>query len=384
MITGTITAKPQVFAAAVKWAAGYLDARPAVPVWAGLMLDAESGTLTVTSMNEYVSAVASLPYEGDGKGRAVVSGRLLKELVATFPDKPVEISGTDNADTLVLAAGRWKGTLPTFADEDYPQVPGAPEAIGTVEGEPFARVIAEAASATSKDADKATHWRSVYLTFGDADGMDKVSAYATDSLRAAAASVPFSPAAEGQSYGASALVLAAQMVDVAAGFIGPDEITVGLSASQISLASRTRSVVVRLMDAKEYPADLVSKLTAQEQPAHAVVRKADLHAPMKRAALVREKDGPISVGFSAGLITLAASADDLRRDGAEEIDADYSGAEIVLHLNPGYFGDALATAPGDTVDIALNPAGQGNGRPAPVVLTVAGTAWRHVLMPIKK
>jgi DNA polymerase-3 subunit beta len=375
MITGSVTAKPQAFAAAVKWAAKFLDARPSVPIHAGLMLDAEGGRLRITAMNEYTVAVATLPVDGDGKGRAVVSGRLLSELAGTFADKTVELAGADGEDVISLAAGRWRGTLPTMSEQDYPAVPGYPEVIGTVGGEQFARVIAEVAAATD-DSREATSWRSVHLTVG----ADRIDVIGTDSYRAAGSTARFVPAGDGI-YG-SALVLASAMVDVAAGFIGPDEIEVGLSDSQISMASATRSVVMRLMDGKDYPAADVAALIAKQQPEHAIVRVADLTGPLKRAAAMRDKEGPVAVGFAEGLMTINSEAGDLHRKGDEEIDIDYTGPEVVLHFNPQYFADALASAPGELVDLALTEKTGRGGRPGQVGLTVEGNPWRHVLMPI--
>lgn len=377
MITGAITAKPQVFAAAVKWAAKFLDARPTVPVFAGLLLNADGGTLTITAMNENVSAVATIPVDGDGKGKAVVSGRLLNELVSTFPDKPVEISGLDTADTLSLAAGRWKGTLPTMSEDDYPAAPPAPETLGMVSGDALAHAVAQVAAATS-EGDVAAQWRSVHLTFG----ANEMRIIGTDSYRAAGTTLEFNRYRPGD--GDAALVLADQMVGVASGFAGPDDIEIGLSDSQLSLTSPSRSVVVRVVDGKQYNAEMIAKLIAQEQPEHATVAVKDLQVPMKRASLVREKDGPIAVRFAPGVITLAAESEELRRDGAEEVDVDYDGPEVAMSLNPKYFGVALASAPGDRVDIALSGSPGPGGRPLPIVLTIPGTPWRHVLMPIRK
>lgn len=379
MITGTITAKPQVFAAAVKWAAKFLDARPTVPIHAGLLLDVADGRLTVTAMNEYTVAVATVPVDGDGKGKAVVSGRLLSELVGTFGAAPVTLAGTDGADTVSLTAGRWVGTLPAMSEDDYPASPGAPETIGTVAGERFARVIAEVAAATD-DSSASPFWRSLHLTFGG----DRVVVIGTDSHRAAGSTVPLvSLAPVGRSGYGSALVLASAMVGVAAGFIGPDDIEVGLSDSQISMASATRSVVMRLMDGKGYPSGDVAALIAREQPEHAIVRVADLALPLKRAAAMRDKVGLVAVGFAEGVMTIASKGGELAQKGDEEVDIDYTGPSVVLHFNPQYFADALASAPGELVDVTLTDKTGPGGRPGQVGLAVAGNPWRHVLMPVK-
>jgi DNA polymerase-3 subunit beta len=382
MIEGSITVKPQVFAAAVKWAAGFLAGKPAIPVHGGLKLDAESGTLTITAFSEYVSAVASVPFEGDGSGVAVVSGRLLKELAGTFGTKDVGISG--DKELVAIASGRWNGTLPTMSEDDYPAVPPVPSPIGTVNGDEFARAVAEVVTATSKDPDKQVQFRAVHLTFGDG----RASIMGTDSYRAAGSAAEFTSTSVQDSGTLEALVLGEIMEDVAAGFMGPDAITVGMSGTQIAMSSRTRSVVLNTLamseGGREYPVDMVRRFLAAEQPEHAIVAVGELVVPLKRAALMREKEGPVTVRFSEGLITIVSRSGESRRAGTDEVDVKYSGPETSLDFNPRYFAEALSSAPGDEVDIALTAERHPNGAPKPVVLTVAGAPWRHVMQPLKE
>jgi hypothetical protein len=144
MIEGEVTAKPQVFAAAVKWAAKFAAGKPAVPIQGGLLLTADgSGNLAIESFSEGITARAVVPVDGDGKGSTIVSARLLDQLVATFADKPVTLSGDDET-SLVIVAGRWTGTVPVMGDandwsgvQDGMLVP--PQQIGTVGGQAFAR-----------------------------------------------------------------------------------------------------------------------------------------------------------------------------------------------------------------------------------------------------
>jgi DNA polymerase III subunit beta len=380
MIEGVITVKPQVFAAAVKWAAGFLDAKPSVPIHAGLKLEADAGTLTITAFSEYVSAVASLPYEGIGAGVAVVSGRLLKDLVATFPDKAVEIEG-HGEQSVLLAAGRWKGSLPTMNEKDYPAVPDVPAGVGSVDGEAFAQAVAEVATAVSSDADKQAQWRAVHMTF-TAGSVDLMG---TDSNRAGGTSVPFRLDAELPGKSASVLVLGQQMEDVAAGFVGPDAITVGLSDTQIALSTRTRSVVMRTIalsdGGQEYPVAMVRRFLAYAPPQTAEVVARDLVVPLKRAALMRDKEGPVAVRFAPGLMEIISSAE--ARGGNEEVDVTYDGPEVTLHFNPQYFADGLAAAPGEKVLIGVDPEFHPNGAPKPVVLSVADQPFRYVVQPVR-
>jgi DNA polymerase-3 subunit beta len=179
VIKGSLTAKPQVFAAAVGWAAKFVVAKPAKPVEAGIMLDAADGALTVISYSENVSTRAVVPVDGDAQGRAVVSGRLLAALVGTLASKPVTLEG-DGDDHLKLTAGSFRGTLPTMGEDEYPDPPAVPAPIGTVAGQAFADMVHRVAVAASGDLTNRIALAGLHLSFVD----DTVTALATRSPRA--------------------------------------------------------------------------------------------------------------------------------------------------------------------------------------------------------
>jgi DNA polymerase-3 subunit beta len=375
VIKGKLTAKPQVFAAAVGWAAKFLDPRPEVPIWGCILLDAADGVLTVISYSENVSTRAVVPVDGDAQGRAVVSGRLLAALAGTLARKPVTIEG-GGGDHLEMTAGTFRGTLPTMGEDEYPDPPAVPAPIGTVAGQAFADMVHRVAVAASGDLTNRIALAGLHLSFVN----DTVTALATDSRRATTASVPFRPEF-GPDTDCEALALAETLVDAAAAFVGPDDITVGLDGSNLALTSPTRSLTVRLL-AEPYDAAGLGRFFAVEHPEHLPVRTADLTGPLKRAALVRAKDGPIRLDLTEGALTVVAKADDIAQDSDETVPADYTGPEHSLAFNPAYLADALNSAPGDVVDMAFLATGPGV-RPEKVVFTVPGDdTWRHLLMPI--
>jgi DNA polymerase-3 subunit beta len=375
MIKGSLTAKPQIFAAAVGWAAKFVVAKPVVPVHGGIMLEVADGTLTVISYSENVSTRAVVPVDGDAQGRAVVSGRLLAALVGTLADKPVTLEGAD--DHVELRAGKFRTTLPAMAEDEYPDPPAVPAPIGTVAGQAFADMVHRVGVAASGDLSNRIALAGLHLMFLQ----DRITAMATDSRRAATSSVPFAQSVVVPGpY--EALALAETLVDAAAAFVGPDDVTVGLDATNLSLTSPTRSLTVRLL-AEQYVADAISPLMAVEHPEHATIRTAALTGPLKRAALVRAKDGPIRLDFTEGALTVVAKADDIAQDSDETVETDYAGPGYSLAFNPGYLADALTSAPGDTVDVAFRPVEEGE-KPQQVIVTVPGDdTWRHLLMPIR-
>ena len=90
-----IQVERDVLADAVAWTARALPARPAVPVLAGMRLQA-GDELTLSSFDYDVSAQATVPVTTEEEGSALVSGRLLAEISRSLPARPVQI-GADGA-----------------------------------------------------------------------------------------------------------------------------------------------------------------------------------------------------------------------------------------------------------------------------------------------
>lgn len=371
MIKGSATAKPQAFTAAVKWTAKFLAARPSVPIQGGLLLSIDGGQLSILGYNESTTARAIVEVEGAGTGQAVVSGRLLAELAGTFPAKPVTIEGLgEDAESISIAVGSWRGTLPAMKASQFPSPPPAPEVIGKVGGDALTSMIRHVAVARSDNPDASPKWHLMHLTFGE--GL--VVAMATDSYRAARETIAYDGTP------GTALMHSGEMYDAAEAFAGPDDVHVGLSSNALGLASPTRAVILRQSGDAEYPLAQIRGLFTAAHPDHAQVAVADLHGPLKRAVIMRDKKQSISVRFGTDLIALAAESQVERRTGEEEVAAAYRGAPWTLRFNPGYFAEALASAPGETVDINLT-----TEKVSGIVLTVPGNeSWRHLLMPIQK
>lgn len=370
MITGEVTAKPQVFASAAKWAAKFISLKPIVPVQGGLLLEVRAGRMRISAFSENVEAKAMVDIEGDASGRAIVSGRLLAELVGTFPDKPVTIAGGDGQ--VVITAGRWTGSLPEMED-GWLTAEAAPGAIGTVDGEEFAAMIASVNTAADKDPDHPAMRQAIGLVFG----ADRVQAVATDGVRASTSSAPFSGSLTDPVGGAA---YGHRLHDVAQAFVGPDTITVGLSATAISLESPARKIVLGLLG-EPYPD--ISLVFQQPRTELVELAAGDLLAPLKRAAMVRAKDGPVRLALGPDLMTVVAEADAINQRSGEEVDVIHSGQDYTIAFNPKMLAEALTSAPGERVLISFDLFGS-KERPRSVNITVPGNQWwRHMLMPLR-
>jgi DNA polymerase-3 subunit beta len=365
-----ITVNPQAFTAAVAWVAKWVPARPTSPIYGGLILDVTDDQLHLSAQGDNAAARAVVPIDGltTGPQRAIVSGRLLADLAGTFGNKPVRISGTGD-DHVQIDVGRWTGTLPGLPGHDYPALPVALPAIGSIGGDALAESAGRVGAAAGTDPTTGVTFSGMHLTFGDAT----VTAMTTDRYRAAHVVMQWSSNSGSDEArargGVIALPLATAFTDAAAAFAGPDNIAIGHDGSLLSLSSPTRTIVMTTLEG-DYAADTVRDWLAAEHPHHARLPVAGLLGePLKRAELMREPKGPIRLGLTAGNVRVVGGqlGDVL---GGEDIEIGYDGPDAVLGFNPGYLRDALTSAPGTEVDMTF-------GTPRkPILFTVRGIPTR--------
>lgn len=378
-LTHEVTVNAARFAAAVAWAAKWKAAKPAIPIHAGLELTAVANGLTIAAFDGDVAARVSVDTEGftDVPGRAIVSGNLLAALAATLPAKGVvTLAGTDDG-SITMSLGRWSASLPTFDEGDWPTMPVAPAPIGAIAGDAFAAAVAQVGAACGRDA-KPMMFNLINLTLG-AD----VTLTATDRYRVAQTRVPWTPAVEGAS-GEYATPIGATLIDAAAAFTGPGAVEIGCDGRVLGLTGSSRSLVMPLGDpgGEGWPIEV---MTAQldktgEYDGFVDLDPATLVVPLKRAAIVRGKEGPVRLGIAPGVLTIASSEKDLKQEGNEEVEIVYDGPAVALAVNPNYLADALHTAPGDKVTLRFSTA---NTARAPMAVTSpADPHWRHAVVPV--
>ena len=101
-----------VLADAVGWTARSLPNRPSVPVLAGLLLSTENNEFTLSGFDYETSTRATLSAEIKEDGQALVSGRLLAEIVKSLPAQPVDVALEGAKVTVTCGSARF--TLQTM------------------------------------------------------------------------------------------------------------------------------------------------------------------------------------------------------------------------------------------------------------------------------
>ena len=372
-----IQVERDVLAEAVAWTARALPARPAVPVLAGIRLQA-AGDLTLSSFDYDVSAQATVPVAAEEEGDLLVSGRLLAEITRSLPARPVEISSDGARATLTCGSATF--TLLTMPSEDYPSLPAMPPAAGSIGSDAFASAVSQSATAAGRD-DTLPALTGVRI---EIDG-ETLTLVSTDRYRLAVRELRWTPARP--DLAAAVLVPARALAETARALTAGAEVSIALALpgeegaggeGMIGFEGAGRRTTTRLLggDFPRYQSLLPSQVNSVAELAAGPFAEA-----VKRVALVAERNTAVRLSFSPGQLVLEAGTGD-EAQAVEVIEASFEGDDIQIAFNPQYLLDGLTALDSDVARIAFTESGKPaliTGKPAPD----EQPDYRYLLMPIR-
>jgi DNA polymerase-3 subunit beta len=372
-----IQVERDALAEAVAWTARGLPARPAVPVLAGMRMQADA-ELALASFDYDVSAQARIPVATEEEGSALVSGRLLAEITRSLPARPVQISSDSSRAT--LTCGSTTFTLLTMPVEDYPTLPEMPPAAGSIGSDAFATAVNQSAAAAGRD-DTLPALTGVRI---EIEG-DTLTLVSTDRYRLAVRELRWNPARSDLS--ASVLVPARALLETARALTSGAEVSIALALpgedgaageGMIGFEGGGRRTTTRLLggDFPRYQTLLPSQVNAVAELATPSFAEA-----VKRVALVAERNTAVRLSFSAGQLVLEAGTGD-EAQAVEVLDAGYEGDDLQIAFNPTYLLDGLSAIESDTARMSFTEPGKPaliTGKPAPD----EQPDYRYLLMPIR-
>ncbi|HPU13047.1 MAG TPA: DNA polymerase III subunit beta [Aeromicrobium sp.] len=366
---------------AVGWTARSLPTRPSVPVLTGLLLQTTADELLISGFDYDTSTRATLAADVSDEGQALVSGRLLAEIVKALPaGKPVDVF--HDGTKVQVTSGSSKFNLQTMPVDEYPTLPEMPTATGTVKSDEFATAVGQASAAASRD-------EMLPLLTGirlELEG-SKISLMATDRFRASLRDLDWHP--EVSDISAQALVPARVLSDTAKALTAGSDVTIAVSAGDTgdgligfegTVAGGQRRTTTRLLEG-DFPR--VRQLFTAQSETVAYLSTQTLVDAVKRMALVAERNTPIRLSFSQGQVLLEAGSGD-EASASESIEATVDGNDISIGFNPTYLLEGLSVMTEPVVHLAFTQ----HTKPA-AMSGVAETgaepdgAFRYLIMPVR-
>jgi DNA polymerase-3 subunit beta len=331
----------KALAEAARWSSRHLDQKPAMPVLACLLLEADGTALTVSGFDHDTSTRTVLDADVLEPGSALVSGRMLADVTAALSTGPVDVVGDDQQLTVTTPGTRFG--LPVAERRDYPSLPTAPAVTGTVDGAVFADAVAAVVPAVMPQKD----------AVGPVAGMGGIRVTAAgEQLKVAATNrylivertIGWEPA--GQADGVMLLpepVLAA----AARGFAGSNRL--GLAFPQqggvAGLCDTDSTLTARLLDA-DYPDLDRFHLSTDTSTGYLDVDPGALAAAAKRMSLVNEAGRPVRLTVGGQQLQVAAGHDG--RSGTTVLDAECVGDTdgFQIAFNPAFLAAAMGPVQG--------------------------------------
>jgi DNA polymerase-3 subunit beta len=348
------TVARDAFAEAVAWVARALPSRPVIPVLAGLLVQAESGRLTLACFDYEVSARMTVPAEVAQPGTALVPGRLLGEITRSLPALPVQ--WWDDPDGVSMTCGEASFTLVPLPRGEYPELPGLPHVAGTVDGGTFGSAIGQVTPAASRD-DTLPMLTAVSMELAG----EVMTLAATDRYRLAVRDLAWDPHG---SPGPLAILVPARTLADAARMMHPgtpvsimlrDESDGG--DAMIGFEAGGRRLTTRLLAGEfvKYRSRFPGEFgCVADLPAEAFAEA------VRRVSLVAERGTPVQLSFGPAAVTVIAATQGQAR-ARETVPAQFAGDEPLIAFSPHYLLDGVVAATAATA----HPSSPGAGHATP-------------------
>ncbi|WP_370325894.1 DNA polymerase III subunit beta [Euzebya sp.] len=327
------------FEEAVKWVQRTVGERVSFPAMAGIKLSLSGDTLTLSSTNGQVDSELHLTVQGERDGGALVSGKLLTNVVHLLPNDAVELEV--EAESLHITCGRASFELRLMMLEDFPamRTPMADAPSATLKAEEFAALVGQVAkSASTEDARAAL--TGVKLEAGDGS----FTAAATDSYRLAVRTIGWD--GEGEM---SALV-SRRALDQArnAAEMLSSEVKLILEPSYATFEFADRRLVSTLIEGKYPP---YRQLIPDGFERRMRVDRQALTEVVRRIAVVGEADKAMTpVIFEMAGSSVVVKADSTEAGQAQEsLPIELEGEPLTIAFNPRFLIDGLDAVGGDEV-----------------------------------
>lgn len=327
-------------ASAVSWVARNLPTKPTQPVLRAMLITADDEGLEFAGFDYEVSTKVRIPAEVNQPGRIAVAGKLIAEITATLPNKPIQVFTEGSIVQLKCGSSRFE--LPSIPLDDYPMLPQLPDVTGAINPALFIDAVTQVAAAAGRD-DTLPMLTGIHM---EIDGED-VTLTATDRFRLALRRFTWVPAFPDAQ--AKLLIPAKNFVENArildANSTEPVEIAVGSGDSigaegLFGIHVDARQTTTRLLDA-DFPN--VNPLLPKAHSCIASVEISSLQDAIRRVALVADRNAQIRMQFSEGQVLLSAGGSDAGH-AEESVPCAFTGQqdELLIAFNPAYLRDGLS------------------------------------------
>ena len=349
-----------VFSEAVSFAVKLLPQRTTLPILSGILIEATTDGLNLSSFDYEVSAQTEIAATVEEPGKILVSGRLLADIASRLPNAPVTFSTEDGK--ILVSCGSAHFTLLSMPVEEYPTLPQVSAESGVLAAELFSAAVSQVAVAASRD-DVTPVITGVQLEIADS----RLSLVATDRYRVAVRDIEWTPS-QPLTENLTALIPAKTLMEIGKTFGHSGTIAIAITSTEdreLIAFSANKKTVTSLLIKGNFPP--VKRLFPEIVENFAVVNTAELIESVRRVSLVLEREAALRFSFTVDGLTLEAIGSE-QAQASETIDAFLTGTDAVVSLKPAFLLDGLGAVHSEFVRISFTKTDNPN-KPGPVLIT---------------
>ena len=344
----------------------------ALPVLSGVRLEVAGDHLRLAGSDLDLTIQVDASVNGIADGVSVLPARLVADIVRAL--EPGAVTFESGEDEVRITSGRSQFAVRILPADEFPRLPfpaegdtsGAGDAVTLVASE-FSEALRQVVRAASSD-DSLPVISGVLMT-AEAGGLRLV---ATDRYRLAVRDLPgTSVLRENQ----QVLVPGRALSELQRLLGGAESVTLRLGERDASFEVGAVRLTTRLIEG-EFPP--YQKLIPDSYPNQLVVnREALLDAVRRVRLLVKDAITPVRVSLRADGVECTVITQELGQ-ATEDLDAKYTGTELVMGFNPSFLIDGLEAVGGDEVALeTLDPM-----KPATLQSTESDD-YLYLLMPVR-
>ncbi len=326
---------------------GIVDKRNTMAILGNIKLEAHDGVLSLAATDLEVEVIAKIPVAVEVPGSITVPGKKLLDICRSLPDE-ASLAFTVDGSQAVLTSGRSRFTLAVLSADDFPSIESK------LEDAPV-QVVQSVLSRLLKRSYFAMASQDVrYFLNGLLVEMSDtyLRTVATNGHRLAMTTsnmaIPLSGAKRQVIVPRKAVMELMRLLD------DSDEVVdVTLGAGHIRVTLPHYQFTSKLIDGR-YP-DYNRVIPTENKNIVKVNRELLKQTLSRTAILSNEKYHGIRVNMASNLMTLSANNPE-QEEAKDELDVEYTGAEMEIGFNVNYLIDALSVMEQEHVVIVLNGA----------------------------
>ena len=351
-----------------------VERRNTIPILSNVLLTTDSGQLGLTATDMDIAIVEGVDATIETPGSTTAPAHTLYDIVRKLPDgAQIELDTGNATDQMTLRAGRSEFTLQTLPTEDFPRTDGGelPHQF-VLSAAKFRGLIDRTRFAISTEETR-YYLNGIFMHTTNGDDSEVMRTVATDGHRLARVEMQVPAGAAGM----PGIIIPRKTVNEFRKLIDEisDDISIALSDTSVRFAFGNAVLTSKLIDGT-FP-DYERVIPTGNDKSLNVDCRNFADAVDRVATISTEKSRAVKLAAANNNLVLTASSPD-SGTAREEIEVDYSGAEIEIGFNARYLLDIAQQIEGSEAEFAVADAA------SPTIVRDASDASAlYVLMPMR-